>query len=103
MNKQELLRSITENVRKKHPWKISQEKYRDFFGEMPQEYLNERLVLDNLVEKAKSFKLCFLTLSEVKIEIKLNLDQCIAWELSRWEEAAAHNILPGDIKKFIKQ
>jgi hypothetical protein len=30
MNKQELLRSITENVRKKHPWKVSQEKYLNF-------------------------------------------------------------------------
>jgi hypothetical protein len=89
MNKQELLRAITDNVRKKHPWQISQEKYMNFFGELPHEYLQERLILDNLVEKSKQFKLCFLTLSEVKIEIKLNLDQCIAWEIARWEDAIA--------------
>lgn len=102
MNKVELLRSIADNVSKKHPWKISQEKYLNFFGELPREYLNERLVYDNLLEKSKHFKLCFLVLSEVKIEIKLTLDQCIVWEIDRWEEAKAHNILPNDIKKLLK-
>lgn len=103
MNKQQLLHSIADNVRKKHPWKISQEKYTNFFGELPREYLNERLAYDNLLEKSKHFKLCHLVLSEVKIEIQLNLDQCIAWEIARWEEAAAHNILPNDIKKILKE
>lgn len=102
MNKQELLRSITDNVRKKHPHKISQEKYIAFFGELPREYLNERLAYDNLLEKSKIFKMLHLVLSEVKIEVRLNLDQCIAWELARWEEATAHNILPNDIKKLLK-
>jgi hypothetical protein len=102
MNKQQLLHSITDNVRKKHPWKISQEKYLSFFGELPREYLNERLFYDNLLEKSKQFKLCHLVLSEVKIEIQLNLDQCIAWEIARWEEAGAHNIVPNDIKKLLK-
>lgn len=99
MNKQELLRSITENVRKKHPWRISQEKYLAFFGELPREYLNERLAYDNLLEKSKQYKILQLVLSEVKVEILLTLDQCIAWEIGRWEEAKAHNILPNDIKK----
>lgn len=102
MNKQELLHSIADNVRKKHPWKISQEKYLDFFGELPREYLTERLIYDNLLDKSKQFKLCHLVLSEVKVEIRLNLDQCIAWEIGRWEEAATHNILPNDIKKLLK-
>ena len=100
--KASLLSSIAENVRRKHPWRISQDKYRAFFGELPKEFLNERLAYDNLVEKAKHFKLCQLVLSEVKIEIKLTLDQCIAWEIGRWEEAKAHNILPNDIKKLLK-
>lgn len=102
MNKQALLDSITENVHKKHPWKISQERYLSFFGELPPEFLKERLAYDNLVEKSKQYKLCHLVLSEVKVEIKLNLDQCIAWEIARWEEAGPHNILPGDIKKLLK-
>jgi hypothetical protein len=103
MNKQELLHAIADNVRKKHPWKISQEKYVAFFGELPREYLNERLAYDNLLEKSKQFKLLHLVLSEVKVEIRLNLDQCIAWEMARWEDAAAHNILPNDIKKLLKE
>jgi len=102
MNKQELLRSIADNVRKKHPWKISQEKYMKFFGELPREYLNERLAYDNLLEKAKQFKLCHLVLSEVKVEIRLTIDQCIEWEIARWEDASAHNIMPNDIKKILK-
>jgi hypothetical protein len=102
-SKAELLHNITDNVRKKHPWKISQEKYKNFFGELPREFLDERLAYDNLLEKSKNFKLCFLTLSEVKVEIKLTLDECIAWEIARWEEAGPHNILPNDIKKLLKQ
>lgn len=102
-NKEELLSNIANNVRKKHPWKIAQDKYVAFFGELPREYLNERLAYDNLLEKLKSFKLCHLVLSEVKVEIHLTLDQCIAWEIARWEEAGPHNILPGDIKKILKQ
>jgi len=102
MNKSELLSAITDNVRKKHPWKISQEKYLSFFGEFPKEYLNERLAYDNLLTKSKSFKLCHLVLSETKIEIQLNLDQCIAWEIARWPEAGPHNITPSDIKKLLK-
>lgn len=105
MNKQELLKGITENVRKKHPWKISQEKYKKLFGELPKEFLNERLSYDNLVEKAKNFKLCNLVLSEVKVEIQLTLDECITWELNldQWEEARTHNIVPNDIKKLLKE
>jgi len=102
-SKADLLQQITINVRKKHPWRISQDKYKLVFGELPQEFLNERLAYDNLVEKAKQFKLCQLVLSEVKIDIKLTLDQCIAWEISRWEDATAHNILPNDIKKLLKE
>ena len=100
MNKQELLQSIANNVRKKHPWRISQEKYEKFFGELPKEFIDERLAYDNLLEKSKKFKLCQLVLSEVKVEIKLTLDECIAWELGRWEDAVMHNILPNDIKKI---
>jgi len=102
-SKVELLRSIADNVRKKHPWKISQEKYLSFFGELPREYLNERLAYDNLLEKSKGFKLLHLVLTEVRVEIRLTLDQCIAWELGRWEEAKAHNIVPNDIKKLLKE
>lgn len=102
MNKQQLLQTIADNVRKKHPWKISQDRYITLFGELPREYLNERLAYDNLLEKSKNYKLLHLVLSEVKVEVRLNLDQCIAWEISRWEEAAAHNIVPNDIKKILK-
>jgi hypothetical protein len=105
MNKTELLRSITQSVHKKHPWRISQESYLKLFGQLPQEFLNERLAYDNLVEKHKQFKLCQLVLTEVKIEIKLSLDELITWELSldKWEAVRAHNILPGDIKKLLKE
>lgn len=105
MNKAELLRSITQSVHKKHPWRISQDSYLKLFGYLPQEFLNERLAYDNLVEKQKQFKLCQLVLSEVKIEIRLTLDELITWELNldKWESARAHNILPGDIKKLLKE
>ena len=43
MGKQETLRGIADNVRKKHPWKISQERYQAFFGELPRDFLAERL------------------------------------------------------------
>lgn len=104
MTKQELLRGITETVRKKHPWRIPQEKYLELFKEFPKEFLLERQAYDNLVEKSKSFKLCQLILSQVKIEVKLTLDELIAWELSldKWEEARVNNILPNDIKKLLK-
>ncbi len=105
MNKQALLQAITDSVRKKHPWKISQEKYQKLFGELPREFLAERLAYDNLLEKMKQFKLCHLCLSEVKVEIQLTLDECITWELNldKWEEARAHNIVPNDIKKLLKE
>ena len=104
MNKQQLLQGIVDAVRKKHPWRISQEKYLSLFGELPREFLEERQFYDNLISKSKNFKLCQLVLSEVKVEIKINLDELIVWELSldKWEEARAHNILPGDIKKILK-
>ena len=102
MNKAELLKAIADNVSKKHPHKISQDRYCKFFGELPQEYLNERLAYDNLLEKAKSFKSLHLVLSETKLEVRLSIDQCIVWEIGRWEDAARHNILPGDIKKLLK-
>lgn len=103
MNKSELLKEIAENVRKKHPWKISQERYLEFFGELPREYLEERVAYDNLLEKSKQYKLLHLVLTEVKVEVKLNLDQCIRWEIARWEDAQAHNIVPNDIKKLLKE
>jgi hypothetical protein len=105
MNKQALLHGIADSVRKKHPWKISQEKYVNLFGELPREFLEERQAYDVLIEKSQQFKLCHLVLSSVKVEIKLTLDECIAWELSldKWEEARNHNILPGDIKKVLKE
>ena len=104
MNKQQILQAIANNVIKKHPWRISQEKYLNLFGELSQEFLEERIAYDNLIEKSKSFKLCQLVLSEVKVEIKLTLDELIKWELSldKWEDARAHDILPNDIKKNIK-
>lgn len=102
MNKQILLQTIAENVKKKHPWRISQDKYLEFFGSLPREFLEERIAYDNLVKKAQEFKLCQLVLSEVKVEIKLTFDECIAWEIGRWEESSSHNILPSDIKKMLK-
>lgn len=103
MNKAELLQGIAKAVREKHPWKISQDKYLELFKELPLEYLEERLAYDNLIEKAKSFKLCNLVLTQVKIEIKLSLNELIIWELNldKWLEAKDHNILPSDIKKLL--
>lgn len=103
MSKQDILKSIVDNVRKKHPWRISQERYVAVFGELPREFLEERVAYDNLIEKSKRFMLCHLVLSEVKVEIRLTLDQCIQWEISRWDEAKAHNIMPSDIKKLLKE
>ena len=104
MNKAELLKEITDNVRKKHPHAVSQDKYVRVFGELPREYLDERLFFDNLLEKAKSFKILRIPfLSETRLEVRLTLDQCIAWEIARWEDAVRHNILPNDIKKLLKQ
>jgi hypothetical protein len=105
MNKQALLHGIAEAVRKKHPWQISQDRYLNLFKELPKEFLEERQAYDNLLEKCKNFKLCQLILSSVKVEVKLTLDELIVHELSldKWEEAKLHNILPGDIKKLVKQ
>lgn len=102
MNKSEFLRAITDNVRKKHPWKISEEKYSEFFGSLPREYLEERIAYDNLFEKSRNYKYLHLVLTQVKIEVHLTLDQCIRWEIARWEDAIAHNIVPNDIKKLLK-
>jgi hypothetical protein len=101
MNKKELLFAI--EVKNKHPWAISQEKYTSLFGDLPLEYIEEKLLYDNLLIKSKQFKKCQLILTQVKIEIVLTLDECIRWELNldKWEEARSHNILPGDIKKII--
>lgn len=103
MNKQALLHEIVDSVKRKHPWKISQERYVELFGKLPLRFLEERGAYDRLLEKAKGFELCNLFLSHVKVEIRLNIDELIAWELSldKWEEARAHNILPGDIKKIL--
>lgn len=104
MNKQETIKAITDNVNKKHPWKISQDKYIEAFGDLPNAYLEERIYLDNLMERTKHFKLLFLpNLNQLKVEIKLTLDQLISWEIARWEEAKMHNILPSDIKKLLKE
>jgi hypothetical protein len=104
MNKQMLLQSIADTVRKKHPWKISQERYLAVFKELPRQFLEERQAYDNLLEKCKQFKLCNLFLSHVKVEVNLTLDECIEHELSldKWDDARAHNILPNDIKKILK-
>lgn len=104
MNKQELLKAIAESVQRKHPWRISQEKYLALFGEFPKEFLTERLAYDNLVIKAQQFKLCIIPFDNIKIDIRLTLDELIRWELNldRWEDAQRHNILPNDIKKLIK-
>jgi len=104
MNRAELLSAIVDNVRKKHPHAISQDKYVKFFGELPREYINERLFFDNLLERAKNFKILRIPfLSETKLEVRLTLDQCIEWEIGRWEDATWHNILPNDIKKILKE
>ena len=105
MNKQQLLREITESVRSKHPWRITQEKYLTLFNELPLDFLEERQAYDNLLEKSKRFTLCNLVLSEVKVEVKLTLDELIQWELNldKWSEAKAHNIISSDIKKLLKE
>lgn len=104
MNKQSLLNSLTETICKKHPWKITQERYLDVFKELPKEFLEERQAYDNVLEKMKKFKRCNLFLSKVQVEVLLTLDELITWELTldKWEDARAHNILPGDIKKLLK-
>lgn len=105
MNKQELLNSVAKAVQQKHPWYISQDKYIALFGELPKEFLAERAYYDLLAAKAKQFKVCQLILSQVKIDVKLTLDELIVWELNLdkvVEESKAHNILPGDIKKILK-
>lgn len=105
MNKQQLLQEITKSIQSKHPWRIDQDKYKELFGELPKDFLLERQAYDNLVEKAKQFKLCNLALSQVKVEVKLTLDELIAWELSldKWEAVRAHNIVADDIKKLLKE
>lgn len=106
MNKEVALRTIAKSVKNKHPWSVSQDKYLNLFKEFPKEYLAERLHYDNLLEKAKHFKLLHLIVSEVKVEINLTLDELIVWELSldRWAEAVRmHDIVPGDIKKLLKE
>ena len=106
MNKQMLLQTIAENVKKKHPWRISQDKYLTFFKEYPKEFLEERLFYDNLIEKAKQFKVCIIPFESIKIDIKLNLDELIRWELGLdkyQEDLKNHDILPGDIKKILKE
>jgi hypothetical protein len=108
MNRSELVTAIAKAVRSKHPWKIGQDKFSAFFGDLPKEFLEERQAYDILVEKAKGFKHCGLILSEVKIEVKLTLDQLIAWEIylhaERYaaEGAARHDIRTTDIKKALK-
>lgn len=105
MNKQEILQAIAASVDQKHPWRISQEKYLSLFGQLPREFLEERAAYDGLLEKSKNFKMCQLVLSQVKVEVKLNLDELIEWELSldKWEDAKVHDIRPIDIKKLLKQ
>lgn len=71
MNKQALLQGIADNVQKKHPWKVSQERYVELFHELPRAFVEERENYDRLVEKAKQFKLCNLVLSLVKVEVNL--------------------------------
>lgn len=105
MKKEEILRELTALVESKHPWRISQEKYISLFGRFPEKFLEERSAYDALIEKCKNFVVCNLVLSQVKVEVKLTLDELIEWELhlDRWEEARAHDIRPHDIKKLIKQ
>lgn len=105
LSKNELLKQIIENVKKKHPWRISEDRYIEFFGELPREYLEERIFYDNLLSKTKQFKICNLVLSQVKIEICLNFDQLIAWELmlaTRFDYKD-YDITINDIKKQIKK
>jgi hypothetical protein len=104
MNKQTLLNEIANSVRKKHPWKISQERYLSLFPELPKTFLEERIAYDNLLEKVKRFSVCNLVLTQVKIEINLTLDELIVHELSlnKWDAARMHNVVPGDIKKILR-
>lgn len=105
MNKQSAIKEIAESVRKKHPWNIAQEKYLALFNILPKEFLEERIHFDNLLLKIESFKLCQLNLSEVKVNIKLTLDELVQWELQldKWkDEVNIHNIYPSDIKKYLK-
>lgn len=104
MNKKILLQSIANSVNNKHPWKISQEKYKNLFGELPEQFLEERQFYDTLLAKLSSFKLCSINLSEVRVEVTLTLHELIVWELNldKWiDDVKAHNILPGDIKKLL--
>ena len=103
MNKQELLKAIAKSISSKHPWKINHLEYLELFKEFPREFIEEKEIYDVLVSKSNSFKLCNLILSQVKIEIKLTLDELILWELSldKWQEAKNHNIYPIDIKKLL--
>jgi hypothetical protein len=104
MNRLDMIRGIAENVRKLHPRYVPQERYLKLFAELPHSFVEERQAFDNLIEKQKSFKLCRLQLDDVKVEIKLTLDECIDYELAldKWADARAHNILPSDIKKLLK-
>lgn len=104
MNKQALLQGIADAVSKKHPHKIPQEKYLQIFGEYPKEFIEEKLLFDNLAKKALAFEKCNLILSSVKIEINLTLHELIIWELNldKWEEARLHNVTVNDIKKILK-
>jgi len=104
MNKQSLIEGIAESVQRKHPWRIDHKKYFDLFHEYPREFVEELATYDALVEKSRHFKLCELRFDQVKIEIRLTLDELIAWELSldKWEESRKHDIVPGDIKKILK-
>jgi hypothetical protein len=103
MNKQALLVALADSVRKKHPWKIHQDRYLNLFGELPREFLEERAAYDRLLEKASQFKRCNLFLSRVQVEVLLTLDELVTWELSlnKWEDARAHDIRPNDIKKLL--
>lgn len=104
MNKQTLLREIADSVQKKHPWKISQARYVELFHELHRAFIEEREHYDRLLEKAKQFTLCNLVLTQVKIEVKLTLDELIVYELSldKWNDVKTYDILPGDIKKILK-
>lgn len=105
MNKTVLLEQIAESVQKKHPWQIEKHRYLAQFKELPKEFLEEEQAWNVLLEKSAKMKKCQLILNSVKIEVKLTLDELIEWELTldKWEEAKSHNILPGDIKKILKE
>ncbi len=105
MNKQATIQAITKSVRGKHPWHIRQDKYLTLFGSFPKEYLEEKIHYDNLLEKIKQFKLCELRIDDIRINIKLTLDELIIYELGldKWQEAKIHNIYPSDIKKQLNE